>query len=806
MKIIFRITLALYFLLTTSYLTTAQIAINSDGSSPDASAMLDITSDSKGVLISRMTTAERTSISNPATGLLVYDTYEQSFWYYDGSEWIEITNSEYEPETTPPLSPAFISSVDIGSRPEDIEISGNYLYSLDRTDDAIYVYDISNPAAPTLASSLSISGTTFYEMAIDGNYLYAVSSIGTNDFYVVDISDPTNISLVGGYSIGSFLKNIVVNNGYAYVFDYAVSSSYVKIVDISTPSSPTQVGQYTVDVSNGGDSEALMIDGNYLYFGYKETSSSSNYLLIIDVSTPSSPTLVSNTSVPGSYGCNQLVKIDDYLYFGKNVGIQIIEVSTLSAPTSISGISGETDVFTISGDYLFADYTFNDYDMEIYDISATSSPSLLYSIDKSSTSTALDMMVVGDYLYSAEYDGNLYIYKIATQNTQLSDNWISNDGDDEGISIDADGNTTLSGSLTVGNYTFPTVDGSANQLLTTDGSGSLSWTDIDGNLGNHTATQNVILDDNWLSNDGGNEGIKITNDGYVGVGTTPTNGKFEVSGNGSSVTHGYGYLNSSGSVGTVSSNTKAYSIYADGRIACETYHAHSDKRIKNIQGISNSKDDLNTLMNIQITDYTMKDSISKGHQVTKKVIAQQVKSIYSQAVSTNTIEVIPNIYKTATIDKNGWVSFNPEVFPRSRDAAGQVGQLTMDNGQLKKGDKVQIIFDDKKELLEVLETKPNTFRVQPITNDHSPITIFVYGKQVDDFHTVDYEAISMLNVSATQQLAKENEQLKKRITALEKLEQEVNQLKAQVAKINELEAMLQQLQTQRSINTNSNSK
>lgn len=38
------------------------------------------------------------------------------------------------------------------------------------------------------------------------------------------------------------------------------------------------------------------------------------------------------------------------------------------------------------------------------------------------------------------------------------------------------------------------------------------------NLGNHTATQNLRLDDNWLSNDGGNKGIRIADNGYVGIG------------------------------------------------------------------------------------------------------------------------------------------------------------------------------------------------------------------------------------------------------------------------------------------------
>lgn len=66
------------------------VAINDDGTVAHPSAMLDVkvsAAAKKGVLIPRMTSAERTAIASPAVGLLVYDTSTKSFWYYNGTAW-----------------------------------------------------------------------------------------------------------------------------------------------------------------------------------------------------------------------------------------------------------------------------------------------------------------------------------------------------------------------------------------------------------------------------------------------------------------------------------------------------------------------------------------------------------------------------------------------------------------------------------------------------------------------------------------------------------------------------------------------
>jgi hypothetical protein len=66
-------------------LSYAQVAITENGSLPDNSAMLDVKSTDKGILIPRMTAAERDAINSPANGLLVFVTTDDQFYYNKGT-------------------------------------------------------------------------------------------------------------------------------------------------------------------------------------------------------------------------------------------------------------------------------------------------------------------------------------------------------------------------------------------------------------------------------------------------------------------------------------------------------------------------------------------------------------------------------------------------------------------------------------------------------------------------------------------------------------------------------------------------
>ena len=69
---------------------TQGVGINNDESDADPSAMLDVKSTEKGILVPRMISSQRTAIATPANGLLVYDITTQSFWFYQNSAWREL--------------------------------------------------------------------------------------------------------------------------------------------------------------------------------------------------------------------------------------------------------------------------------------------------------------------------------------------------------------------------------------------------------------------------------------------------------------------------------------------------------------------------------------------------------------------------------------------------------------------------------------------------------------------------------------------------------------------------------------------
>jgi hypothetical protein len=292
----------------------------------------------------------------------------------------------------------------------------------------------------------------------------------------------------------------------------------------------------------------------------------------------------------------------------------------------------------------------------------------------------------------------------------------------------------------------------------------------------------------WSANSGWNGGVpqelmRLNRDGSLGIGDAdPTEARLVVRGS-LAGTSGAGRGFSSGSatdLTAVAAGPVNYSIYTSNAIAAggnllsggliiaASSLTPSDNRLKNIVGESDTAADLQTLNKIKITDYTMKDASVLGSGEIKKVVAQQVEEVYPQAVS-KTDGYLPDIYASGTSRAKG----NGLVEIEVGKALG-----------LKAGDKVKVFTADDEPVFGKVETTDGTSFTANLELVKDGEKVFVYGRQVKDLRTVDYDALGMLNISATQELAK-------KVAALE---EENRQLRASLGKVDALATKLEAME------------
>ncbi len=84
----------------TSFISAQGVGVNPLGNAPDSSAMMDISSSSKGLLIPRValqSTTDALTVPSPAVSLLVFNTNtgmtggSVGYWYWDGTVWTKLS-------------------------------------------------------------------------------------------------------------------------------------------------------------------------------------------------------------------------------------------------------------------------------------------------------------------------------------------------------------------------------------------------------------------------------------------------------------------------------------------------------------------------------------------------------------------------------------------------------------------------------------------------------------------------------------------------------------------------------------------
>ena len=275
------------------------------------------------------------------------------------------------------------------------ELRGTQLLALTRQQ-GCQIVDVSNPQQPEVTSILfdgvivgGCNNGTFV-----GNYVYVNEGEGGVAIYDASrTGGPIPQSwLYGGAHLSAADYDLVLQANVLYAATSTVDGPALEIYDAST-NPANRLGEYVLyDESQGGF--AAQTAGHYAYFGM------SGELGVINVTRPSSPTLVGTVAVPAI----SLARANNTLYAGaRNNTLVVIDITNQSAPKIVNTI-GLTDLpirVRVFGNLLLvADNTAG---LLIYDISIPQSPTLLSRVN---SFTAADVSVEGTMAYvAADVDG-----------------------------------------------------------------------------------------------------------------------------------------------------------------------------------------------------------------------------------------------------------------------------------------------------------------------------------------------------------------------------------------------------------------
>ena len=234
-------------------LSIAQVAINGSGSSADNSAMLDVSSTTKGILVPRMTTAQRTALSSPATGLLVYDSTLQSFYYYNGTAWKIVGDDN---DWTKGTNSVYVTSdsVGIGTSNPAAPLHVNGLIWQTGTGHSVFLGE--GAGQKDDLSNNNNTGIGYYALSNDtaGDYNTAVGYYSLNE--VSNGYENTAVGAQSLYHTSSGFKNVAV--GVAALFSNTQGRDNIAIGYQALNFNTT--GNYNIAI--GSQSQYENVDGH----------------------------------------------------------------------------------------------------------------------------------------------------------------------------------------------------------------------------------------------------------------------------------------------------------------------------------------------------------------------------------------------------------------------------------------------------------------------------------------------------------------------------------------------------------------
>jgi hypothetical protein len=233
-----------------------------------------------------------------------------------------------------PTSPSLVGSAAAITACNVSAIQGKYIYTASVAD-IIEIFDVSNPSAPKSVGSYTFAGNIddVNKLAVAGRYAYMARPI-TGKFDILDISNPAAITLTSEITISQNTgqSGIIVSGRYAYT-----AGSNLTIIDISNPAAPSIVSTTVLP----GFSSHMAIRGRYIYL----TETSGTRIFIYDISNPAAPS--AQTSITGVPSSPRGIAIQGrYLYVAARNGnnLTIYDLGGIEAPALDAGSISAGDI------------------------------------------------------------------------------------------------------------------------------------------------------------------------------------------------------------------------------------------------------------------------------------------------------------------------------------------------------------------------------------------------------------------------------------------------------------------------------
>jgi hypothetical protein len=277
-----------------------------------------------------------------------------------------------------PATPVLIGRYSSLLEIDDLRVVGSVAYLAASWAD-LQIVDISQPSAPKLAGAfITLKGAS--NIKVQGSLAY----IGSNRFDIVDISTPNNPKIVSSYWPSGGAQNALdLVGSLAYL-----AGKNLEIVDVHDPLHPTLVGKYT-PVDPGGWSVTVtqvQVVGTRAYVGIHGAEDAFNMLqhgwnglLILDISNPAAPRLLSRYDTHSPVNDLRVVDARAYLAIGHpqgyfDGGMLVLNITNAALPTLIGSyeVPDHANAIQIVGNiaYLVEGYK----GIDIIDISTPATP------------------------------------------------------------------------------------------------------------------------------------------------------------------------------------------------------------------------------------------------------------------------------------------------------------------------------------------------------------------------------------------------------------------------------------------------